>query len=226
MALTLTEVEIDAYELSAFSRVRNTTLADSKSDIVSWLTESLSEAQGMALDNAAFNGDGTSTYGYCSGLLSAAAGYSVVMSSGSTNFSSITSTNLSEIISKLSGLRKIGAKFYMHGEILHYARSLLDTNNRPIFIETIGSRISPTIWGYPYKEVTQMPSTSAANTAFMVFGNLGKHFGVGRRLNATTLSVDPYGLWTTNRTRFKLYSRFGLKIVLANGIVRILTNSA
>lgn len=216
------EFELDAEELSAYSAVRNTTLADSRSDIVSWLTECLGEAAGLEIDNKGFNGVGTDDPFICSGILSAACGNSVVMASGSTAFSNLDADVLSEMISKLDGLRKAGAMFWMNGLILHYVRSLKDTTNRPIFIETVGSPVSGTIWGFPYKEVIKCPSTTAANTAFMAFGNM-RYFGVGRRLATGALSVDPWGLWTTNRTRFKLYQRWGLGMALASGFVRLLT---
>jgi HK97 family phage major capsid protein len=78
--------------------------------------------------------------------------------------------------------------------------------------------------GFPYTEVIKCPSTTAANTAFMAFGNL-RFLAVGRRLDTATLSVDPYGLFLTNRTRYKLYQRWGMKISLRNGLVRMLTAS-
>lgn len=218
-----TEFELDAEELSAFSEVRNTTLADSRSDIVSWLTEALAEAAGQEIDNESFTGDGTDV---CSGILTAACGYSVTLASGSTSFSQLDATKLSEMIGKLDGLKKNGARFWLSGTILHYIRSLKDSQNRPIFIETVGAPMSGTIWGYPYTEVVKLGSISdAANTAFMAFGNL-RYFGVGKRLDSSSLSVDPYGKWTTNRTRFKLYQRWGLGIALANGLVRMLTNAS
>lgn len=222
---TVTEVELTATELSAYSAVRNTTLADARSDIVSWLGEALAEAAGLELDNKAFNGVGTDSPFICSGLLSAAVGYSVALASGSTAFSQLSATKLSEMISKLDGLKKQGARFFMHGEIIHYVRDLKDTNNRPIFIETVGAPMSGTIWGYPYTEVIKCPSTTGANTAFVSFGNL-RHFAVGRRLGVTTLDVNPYLLWTTNRTAYKLYQRWGMGIALANGLVRLLTASS
>lgn len=219
---TTAEFELDAYELSAFSAIRNETLADSRSDIVSWLTELMAEACGLELDNCAFNGDGTSTYAGCSGLLTAKCGYSVVMASGSTSFANMTFTHLSDMIGKLDGMKKEGAMFMMNGAVLHYIRTLKDDQSRPVFVDTIGGPMSGTIFGYPYKEVIRMPSTNAANTAFMNFGNL-KYFAIGRRLDSAALQLDPYGLWTTNRTRFKIYQRWGLGIALPNGFVRLLT---
>ena len=215
------ECELSAVELSAYSSAKNMTLADSRSDIVGWIADSMAEAAAQEIDNEGFNGDGYASDGVCSGMFSTA-GYSVVMASGSTAFSMVSASNLSEMISKLDGLKKQGAKYYMHGEIIHYVRSLTDDNNRPIFMETIGSPVPPSIWGYPYKECIKCPSTSAANTSFVIFGNL-KYFYVGRRLDSAALIVDPYGLFTTNRTRFKLYQRWGMKTALANGLVKLVT---
>ena len=219
-----TDVLLDADTLSAYAVVNNTTLEDTVSDIVSWLTSNMAEAAGQEIDNSGFNGDGTSTYGYCSGILSAACGYSVQMASGSTAFSQLTADHLSEMIAKLDGLRKVGAMFYMNGAVLHYVRTLKDNNNRPIFVDVYGNPLGSQVFGYPYREVLKITGTSGANTPFIAFGNL-KYFAVGRRLNPMTLAVDPYGLWTTNKTRFKLRHRWALKIGLANGFCRLLTAS-
>ena len=217
------EVELDCEELSAYSTVRNDTLADTRSDIVGWLTELMAEAVGQELDNVAFNGTGASNYAYCSGLLSAACGYSVSHGSGSTSFSSLTAGKLSEMIAKLDGMRKEGARFFMNGAVLHYVRTLTDTTGSPIFFAgSYGGPVPPTIFGYPYSEVLKMPATSGATTAYIVFGNL-VNFCIGRRLDVSTLDVDPWGLWTTNRKRFKIYNRWALIIGLKYGFCRLLT---
>lgn len=214
----VTEVELDANELSAYSAVKNATLMDARSDIVSWLAEALAEAAGLELDNQAFNGTGSPF----TGLLSSACGYSIVLS-GST-FADITADDFSAMIAKLDGLKKMGARFFMNGLILHYVRILKDDNGRPIFYETVGSPTSGTIYGFPYSEVIKMPNTTAASTAFLNFGNL-RYLAVGRRLGSTALSVNPYILWTTNRTAWKLYQRWAIKIGLPLGFVRALTSS-
>lgn len=223
-APTVSEVQLDADELSAYAAVKNATMADARSDIVSWLTESFAEAIGQALDTAAFTGDGEGLYGGVSGLLSAKCGKSVTMS-GSTAFSQLSGTHLSNMIAQIAGVRKMGARFYMNGAIIHFVRNLRDDQNRPIFIDTLGSQVSGTIWGYPYTEVISMPSTTGANTAFIVYGNM-KHFAVGRRLQVASLQVDPYGLWTTNRTRFKVYNRWALNLALPDAFCRLLTASS
>lgn len=213
-----TEVELEANELSAYSTVKNTTLADTNSDIVGWINQCMAEAAGQELDNQAFNGTGTPFQGL---LTSSGAGYSVVLS-GSL-ISGIAADDLSSMISKLDGLKKRGARFFWHGEIFHYIRTVKDNNNRPIFADP-GGAVPGTVYGYPYTEVIAMPSTEAANSPFILFGNLN-YFAIGRRLDVATLTVNPYLFWTTNRTSFKLYQRWGMKVGLAYGFVRLLTSS-
>lgn len=223
---TVDEVELDAEELSCWAGVKNAHMADSRSDIVAWLTANLGEAAGLELDNKAFNGTGTDDPFICSGILTAHAGNSVTMDSGSTAFSNLSSTNLSNMIAALDGVRKTGARFMMHGSVLHYVRDLKDTNGRPIFMDGhIGAGVPGTIFGYPYSEVIKCPDTSGANTAFLGFGN-PQYFFVGRRLDSATLDVDPYGLWTTNRTRYKIYQRWALVQGLPAAFVRLITASS
>jgi len=217
---TSSEVELSAQELSAYAAVRDTTLADSRTDIVSWIADEMAEACALELDNQVFNGTGDPV----SGLLSAKCGYSVVMGSGSTSFSNITSTHLSEMIADLDGRKKEGAAYYGHGTPIHFIRDLKDDNNRPIYVQSLSSPLNYNVWGYPVREVIKSQSTDGSGTAFLLFGNL-KYFAIGRRLGSTSLQVDPYGLWTTNRTRFKIYQRWGLQIALANGFVRLMTAS-
>jgi HK97 family phage major capsid protein len=220
----LSEFELDNEELSAYAAVRNDTLLDARSDIVSWLAEALAEALGQTLDTAGFTGTGDGAYGGISGLLSAAVGYSVTMS-GSTRFDQLSADHLSLMIAKLDGLKKQGARFFMSGQILHYVRTLKDSQGRPIFMDGhYGTGVPGTIFGYPYSEVITMPTTTGTNTPFVVFGNM-KCLGVGRRVSNTALQVDPYGLWTTNRTRFKIYNRWAIGVALPKGFVRLLTNA-
>ena len=105
---TVGEVELDAEELSGYSTVKNSTLADARSDVVSWIGASLAEAAGQELDNKGFNGVGTDDPFICSGILSAAAGSSVVMGSGDTDFSDVAATDLNSMIKALPGIKKQG----------------------------------------------------------------------------------------------------------------------
>lgn len=218
------EVELEAEELSSYAAVKNTTLADALTDVVSWLTEVMAEAAGLELDNQAFNGDGT----ICYGILSSTCGNTVYQGGASNStkdaFSDLAYTDISAMIAKLPGLRKVGARFFMSGDVLHYVRTLKDASNNPIFIDPIGFDVPARIYGYPFEEVVKMPTASAAATAFMAFGN-PQYFAVGRRLQSGALQINPYDQWKQNRTLFKIYQRWALKMAMPDGFVRLLTST-
>jgi len=214
---TMGEVQLSAKRLDGYAKVSNELLQDSAIDIVGMLTEQFAYAIGLELDNQVLNGTGSPV----SGVLTAAAGYSVVMSSGKTNFSSINADNLSEMISKMDEGYQANARYIFNKLIMHYIRILKDSNNAYIYAKP-GNGTPGTIWEFPYFQSAKAPSTSGANTAFVSFGNF-KYFYIGRRLGAMALDIDPYGLFTTYQTRFRMVTRWGLAIAMAKAFVRLLT---
>ena len=216
---TFNEVVLTAKKLTAYSIASNELLQDSTSDIVSYLTDIFSEAVGQELDNQVFNGTGDPW----SGILTAAAGFSVIMSTGLTNFSSISGDNLLELIDKINQEAEEGAKFYFHKNILTYIRKLKDTQNQYLFAPIAGG-LPTDIWSYPFVRVPKMPKTSDSGTgkAFVAFGNL-RHFALGRRLESMTLDVDPYGKFLENQTRFRTVSRWGGALGLSGAVSRLVT---
>lgn len=216
---TITEVVLTAKKLDAYTSVSNELLQDSMVDIVSWLTSQFSEAIGQAIDSAVFSGTGVPCSGLCQGSPSCT--NSVVMGTGLTNFSSITGSHLSEMIAKLAENRSAGAKFYMNKLIVHYLRIFADTATRYQW-GTMSTADPNTVWGYPYRSVEVMPSTTAVSRAFVIYGNL-RYFCIGRRLQSMTLEVDPYGRFLESDTRFKIVNRFGLASGLPAAFVRLIT---
>ena len=216
---TFNEVVLTAKRLDAFSIASNELLQDSAVDIVSYLTEIFAEAVGQELDNKVLNGTGDPW----SGVLTAAAGFSVVMASTLTNFSSITADNLLDMIGKIPQEAEDGAKFYFHKTILTFIQKLKAATTGEYLFSPIGvAGIPANIWAYPYVRTPKGPSTTGANTAFVAFGNM-RHFALGRRLQSMTLDVDPYGLFKSNRTQFRIVNRFAGSIGLANAFCRLIT---
>ncbi len=218
---TVAEVVLTAKRLDAYSKVSNELLQDSAVDIVSWLTELFSEAIGQELDNQVFNGTGDP----CSGIFTAVAGLSVLMTSGLVSWSSITVDYLSEVLSKVPVNRLAGARWFLHRDAMHYIRTLKDTANNPIFANP-GQGVPGTIFEYPYSISEAAPARSGAetDTCMLVFGNL-RYFALGRRLQSMTLDVDPYGLFVNYQTRFRIVNRWGAQIGLAGGFCRLLTQA-
>jgi len=214
---TFAEAELAAKKLTAYSTASNELLQDSMIDIVSYLTELFAEASGQELDNQVLNGTGDPV----SGLLTAACGYSVVMASGLTNFSSVTGDNLLDLIDKIPMEAEDGAKFYMHKKTLTFVRKLKDSQNQYLFAPIAGG-LPADIWGYPYVRTNKGPTTSAASTAFILFGNL-RYFLLGRRLGTMTLDLDPFGKFLENQTRFRLVQRWALKVGKSTAFARLVT---
>lgn len=216
---TFGEVVLTAKRLTAYTEASNELLADSSVDIVSYLTEIFAEATGQELDNQVLNGTGDPV----SGVLTAAAGYSTIMSTGLSQFSAISADNLADMIDKIPQQAEDGAKFYFHKNILTYIRKLKDTTNQYIFAPVAGG-LPTDIWSYPYVRTPKGParSASAASTAFVVFANM-RYFMLGRRADSMALSIDPYGKFLESQTRFKVESRWGYGIGLANAFSRLIT---
>jgi HK97 family phage major capsid protein len=186
---------------------------------VEFLNQLFIEAMAKEYDSQALTGtmSGTSP---CSGILTAACGYSVVMGSGLTAFSSVTATHLSEMISKLKASVLPGAVFVMNPKVFHFVRTLKTSDGTPIY-SPIGGAQSGTIWGHRVVQCDSAPSTSAANTAFIAFGNFS-FFLLGDRLT-TALALDPYGKFEKYQTRVRWVRRLAPKIGRADAFVRLLT---
>lgn len=217
---TFAQVSLAATRLDGIATLSNELLNDSAMDVVSMLSEQFGYAVAYELDNQVLSGTGTPV----SGLTTATCGYSVVMSATSTNFSALTADILSEAIYKLESGDTINARFIINRIGMHYARTLKDSNGAPIWAQPAGPQPA-TIWGFPYFQSEKITNTSAVSTALAVFGNFKKYY-IGRRLAAGSLEVDPYGLFTTYQTRFRMVSRWALALGRSTAFVRVITAAA
>lgn len=218
---TFAQVSLTAKRLDGIATVTNELLQDSYSDVSSLLAEQFGYAVALELDNQVLSGTGTPV----SGLTTAACGYSVVMATGSTNFSAVTADHFSEAIYKLSQGDTLGAMFIINRIGKHYVRKLKDNNGQYIFANP-GGGVPGTVWEYPYFESSKITDTSAVSTALAVFGNFRKYY-IGRRMNSgTTLDVDPYGKFDYNQTRFRIVTRWALAAGRSSAFCRIITAAA
>jgi HK97 family phage major capsid protein len=214
---TVGEAVLAAKRLTGYKEASNELIDDSMFDIVSWLTELFGEAIGLELDNQVLNGTGSP----CSGVLTAKAGYSVVMGSGSAAFSMLGGDDLSSMLSKLKESVLGNAYFVLHRTVFHYVRTIKNADGTYMYGPLMGPD-PQSIWGLPYIRSEKAPSTSGASTALAVLGNF-KFFVIGRRQGDMKLFVNPYSLDKENQTRFKVETRWGLAVGQANAFVRYIT---
>jgi HK97 family phage major capsid protein len=214
---TVAEVTLTTKRLGAWKEASNEYIGDAFFDVASWLSDLFGEAIGLELDNQVLNGTGDPCYG----VLTSAAGYSVTMGAGLTDFSDINGDHASEMMRNLREVDLAGARFVLHRTVFHYVRIMKDSQSAYIYGHPAGP--SPKeIWGLPYVLSEKAPSTSAANTPFVSLGNF-ENFLIGRRQGDMTLFVNPYSLDKENQTRFKVDTRWAMAIGIANAFVRLLT---
>ena len=221
---TVGQVQLTARRLDAYAITSNELLQDAYVDVAGMLANQFSYGINLELDNQVLNGTGNNAgSGIMSGILTAAAGFSVVFGTGSAAFSCLTADNLSNAAQSLDEGYIPGAKFVFNKLIMHYIRTAKDANGRYIFAAP-GNGVPGTIWEYPYIVSSKGPKTTGATTAFVAFANF-QYIYIGRRVGAMALEVDPYGLFTQNQTRFRVVSRWAGKIAQANAVCRIITSA-
>lgn len=214
---TFDQVTLTTDKLTALTVASNEYLADSQIDVVSLLTDQFSYAMGLEIDNQVLNGTGDPV----SGVLTAAAGFSVVMSGN--HFSTITFTEISELIDKIPEGYDNNLNLVFNKTIKHYIRTLKDSQNR-FLLNDPGGVTPGTVWEVPYIKTSQAPKTSGTSTAFVALGNWS-YFYIGRRNGQMSLDVDPYGNFTTDQTRFRMITRWAFAIAQANAFARLITAS-
>ncbi len=214
---TFGQVNLNTEKLTGLAAATNEMLMDSAIDVAGLLTDQFSYGTALELDNQVLNGTGSP----CSGVLTAVAGFSVIMATGLSNFSSISFDNISNMIDQIPEGYDEGGIFVFNKRIKHFLRTLKDSQNRYLLVDPGG--VAPgTLWEQRYVQSSQGPKTSQASTAFVVFGNF-KYFFIGQRLGSMTIDVDPYGRFDYYETRFRMVTRWALKVAVANGFCRLIT---
>ena len=219
---TFAQVKLTAQKLAGLTTaMSNELLADSNIDIVSLLTKQFSYATGIELDNQALNGTGSP----CSGMLTAKAGYSVVLPTGSSAFSTVSFNDVRSMVRKLAAVDSAAAKFVYSKDVQFYLETLKDTTGRSLYREPATDKPAA-LYSRPIIEASNAPleAASGASTAFAVLG-AWKNFYAGRRRGEMVLDVDPYSSFATDQTRFRMVTRWALKCARAAAFCRIVTAS-
>ena len=221
---TFAEVVLTAQRLGSYTVASNELLADEQYDFVSMLTSQFGESIGLKIDDSVFNGGGGSTF---TGALSGAGSTISAAATGTSpnRHIQLTHDELSQALAALTDNKLMGSKFYFHQNSMHYVRVEEDTAGNPIFARP-GNGVPGSVWEYPYRVSAQVGTASPAPaTPFVLFGNLMRSYVIGRRRGGMVLEVDPYGLFDTYQTRFRMVTRWDGAVALAAGLVAIKTHA-
>lgn len=215
---TVTSVTLTAQKLACLTTaMSNELLADSMIDIPSWLAEQFGYAIVQELDNQVLNGSGTPV----SGVLTAAAGYSAVMVTGSMAMSNVYADIFRKAMAKISAKDKAIAEWVFSKDLAYYLDVLKDSQGRYIYRMPADPGQPATLWGRPVNESAKAPlDNSTASTAIAAFGDW-KQFYIGNRRGIGQIDVDPYGSFASDGTRFRLVTRWGLAIARSTAFVRV-----
>ena len=217
---TFGQVTLTANKLAGLTTaMSNEVLADSALDIVSMLAEQFSYATGLELDNQALNGTGSPV----SGVLTAAAGYSVVLGSGSTAFSAITFDVIRSAIRKLAIADAAQASFVYSKDVAFYTEILKDNYGRYLYRDPAGN-LPPQLWNKTIFQSAKAPQEADSGTGkgFIALGDWSK-FYIGRRRGDMTIDVDPYGSFANDGVRFRMVTRWALALARSTAFCRIVT---
>jgi len=186
-------------------------------DLVGMLTQAFQYAYAQEIDNQVLNGTGSP----CSGILTAAVGYSVTMDNAA--FSTIHADDLSKLIYNFTEDDIAGCDWIFHRLVTHYMRTLKDGVENYIWQRPQDGK-SGTIWEIPYTQSSKAPSSSAASTAFIALANL-RYFYIGVLNGVMTLDADPYYKFAEDETRFRMKFRNALSIARSTAFGRIVSGN-
>ena len=120
---TATMVQLVAKKLACATKVSNELLADNAISVASWLAQEYATSLSAAIDDAAFNGTGTSTYGGIRGLAQIDDGtHTASIQSAATGNTSIAALDIDDYLGALAKLPRFAigtSAWYMHPSVYH-----------------------------------------------------------------------------------------------------------
>lgn len=215
---TLGEAELMARKLTALTKVSSELDEDAVIDIGDMITQSMAYAMADKIDEAAFNGDGTSTYGGVLGLKNALDSSAIsTAASTHTGASTLTLTDFENALAIYPQYPGAAPRWFMNSAVYYSsAFALMNAAGGNTNITLANGVSSPMFLGFPVTFAQVMTSTTgaAASTILAYFGDLrlGAAYGV-RRSVRTEVTMDRYfesdliGIKSTERIAINIHER-------------------
>lgn len=228
-------VQLTAKTLVGLTVVSNEMLQDSNPAIAPILLEIFAEAIAGEEDNQGLVGTGTPF----TGILGDANVVALSMASGDTTFGDVTVDYLRNLIAQVKATVLNGAGFVMHREVWATVQTLKDGNGAYIatttnpFVSgdaTKAMDVVGTLFGYPVRLSDKMPSTTAVDTKFIIFGNM-KYLYLGDRQTVTfstsdSATVGANNVFEQNASAVRVVERISLAVAEPNGFATLKTSAS
>lgn len=190
-------------------------------------------------DEAFFKGDGSAGYGSFTGILNNTSVNEVALTSASIE--DITAEKLLDMQDETPAGALQGAKYYMHRSVLSIVRKLRENNDGTgaFIYQAPGAGQPATLWNVPVEIVEAMPAVSddAAETAFVIFGNLKNTCIISDKGNIALKVFDSgvvrnvgnnadLNLITQDMKALRVVRRVGFTVALPAGITVLKTGAS
>jgi len=216
--ITFTQVALTAKKLAILTIVSKELNEDTVIDFGATLAQDFAYGLALAEDAAAFQGDGTSTYGSITGIMPRIKALSgtftsiasmVVGAAGSnTALSSFTLANFQSMVAKLQPYAT-QPRWYMHKQVFYngVADKLIALSGNSIMDIQNAYGPEPTLFGIPISFVQNMPSAPAASRDMVVLGDLSKGVAFGDR-RGVSVEVSDQVKFIEDALTFKATERY------------------
>lgn len=215
---TLGEAELMARKLTALTKVSSELDEDAVIDIGDMITQSMGYAMADKIDEAGFNGDGTSTYGGVLGLKNALDSAAIsTAASGNVGASTLDLVDFENALALYPQYPGASPRWFMHSAVYYSSAFALMNAAGGNTNVTLSNGIQQMMFlGFPVTFTQVMTSTtgSSVSTILAYFGDLrlGAAYGV-RRSVRTEVSLDRYfendliGIKCTERIAINVHER-------------------
>ena len=203
-------VTLTAKEYGCLMSYSNSLFNDAAVNVADDIANTMAEAKAIAVDNAYFLGDGTSTYAGQVGLTAALPSGAYINGSGAT-WASLTKEDFTGIMGAVQNINAARLSFACSRQFFVQVMMRLDKATSQFKDIMSGNLGGGTFMGYPVQFVQVMPIASASTNRVCYFGDFTGGSMIGDRQDLTIATSDQF-LFNTNSVAVRGVARFNVNI--------------
>jgi HK97 family phage major capsid protein len=203
-------VTLTAKEYGVLMSYSNSLFNDAAVNVADDIANTMAEAKAIAVDNAYFLGDGTSTYAGQVGLTAALPSGAYINGSGNS-WSAITKDDFTSIMGAVQNINAARLGFTCSRQFFVQVMMRLDKATSQFKDISSGNLGGGTFMGYPVQFAQVMPITSASASRVCYFGDFTGGSMIGDRQDLTIATSEQF-LFNTNSVAVRGVARFNVNI--------------
>jgi HK97 family phage major capsid protein len=168
---TFSTVQLVAKKLAGLVGIDTRMFNSIDINVANYVIERLGEAMAYQEDNEYFNGNNSAPT--IQGLFGDTTIGEVVMASGDTDFTDVSAAYLISLKATVPHQLRRNAKWVMSDSVFATIQKLKTTDGVPLY-QTLGASEQSLLLGYPVVISSLAPSSTAADTSFILFGDFSR----------------------------------------------------